>query len=208
MSRHFVSPSVNDPPFSSVSAANCGLSSFRNVTQLRSALRVVRREQISSGTTVDSHPFFFSLYPFIAFFAIEDVEPDSLCLPFLPNRLSGSPPVTLRIANVRVIALFSGMMVSTDPRFSCAWWRPSRELDAPVPSMTSRSGGCSGSSTLVSGSLLVPGSLDSLFSVASDLDSFFRLFLEFVLNPFTTAPRVVCRVPNSCPNATATQTLG
>ena len=67
--------------------------------------------------------------------------------------------------------------------------------------MTSRSGRCSGSSTHVS------GSLDSL-SVASDLVSSFWLLLEFVLNPFTTALRVVCRVPNSCPNGTATQTLG
>ena len=110
--------------FSSVSAANYGLSSLRNVTQLKSVLRVVGREQISSGTTVDSHPFFFSLYPFIAFFAIEDADPDSLCLPFLPNRHSGSPPVTLRIAHVRVITLFSGRMVSTDTRLSRLWLAP------------------------------------------------------------------------------------
>ena len=33
---------------------------------------------------------------------------------------------------------------------SCSFPAPSRELDAPVPSMTSRSGRCSGSSTLMS----------------------------------------------------------
>ena len=92
--RLFVSPSVNDPPFSSISAANYGLSSLQNVTQLRRALRFVGREQSSSGTTVDSHPFFFGLHPFIALFAIEDVDPDSLCFSFLHNRLPGSPPVT------------------------------------------------------------------------------------------------------------------
>ena len=37
----FVSPSVNDPPFSSISAANNGLTSLRKVTQLCSAQRVV-----------------------------------------------------------------------------------------------------------------------------------------------------------------------
>ena len=63
----FVSPSVNDPPFSSISGANYGLTSLRNVTQLRSALRVVGREQISSGTTVNSHPFLFGRHPFIDF---------------------------------------------------------------------------------------------------------------------------------------------
>ena len=59
----FVSPSVNDPPFSSISAANNGLTSLRNVTQLRSALRVVGGEMITSGTTKNSHPFLFCLLP-------------------------------------------------------------------------------------------------------------------------------------------------
>ena len=59
----------------------------------------------------------------------------------------------------------------------------------------------------VSGSLLVPGTLNSL-SVASDPGSSFRLFLKLLLNPFATALSVVCRVPCPCSNATATQTLG
>ena len=80
----FVVPSVNDPPFSSISAANNGLTSFRNVTLLRSALRVMGREQISLVTTVDSHPLFFGVHPFIAFFTIKDIDPDSLCFSFLP----------------------------------------------------------------------------------------------------------------------------
>ena len=49
----FVSPSVNDPPFSSISAENHGLTSLRSVTQLRSTLRVMGREHISSETTVN-----------------------------------------------------------------------------------------------------------------------------------------------------------
>ena len=91
---------------SSISAANNGLASLRNVTQLRSALRVVGREQISSGTTVSSYPFLFSLHPFIAFFTIKDIDPDSL-FSFLPKRLSGLTPVTVRIGHLCVIALFS-----------------------------------------------------------------------------------------------------
>ena len=84
----FVSPFVNDPPFSSISATNYGLTSLRNVTQLRSSLRVVGREQISPGTTVSSHPFLFGLHPFIAFFAIKDIDPDSRLFPFpLPATL-------------------------------------------------------------------------------------------------------------------------
>ena len=63
--RLCVSPSVNDPPFSSISAAKNELASLRHVTQLRSTLRVVEREQISSGTPVDSHPFFFGLHRFL-----------------------------------------------------------------------------------------------------------------------------------------------
>ena len=51
------------------------------------------------------------------------------------------------------------------------------------------------------------GSLNSL-SVASDPGSSFRLLLELLLNPFATALGVVCRLPNSCSNGTATQTLG
>ena len=120
--RLFVSPSVNDPPFSSISTANYGLTSLRNVTQLGSALRVVGREQSSSGTTVDSLPFFLGLHPFITFFVIEGVDPDPLCFSFFHTRLSGSPPVTLRIAHVRIIALFSSRLVNTHTR--CGWtWR-------------------------------------------------------------------------------------
>ena len=99
LERLFVSPSINNHPFSSISA--------------RSALRVVEREQISSGTTVDSHPFFFGLHPSIACFATEDVDPDSF----------SSTTVTLRIDHVRIIALFSRRLDSTDTRVSWAWWR-------------------------------------------------------------------------------------
>ena len=53
-----------------------------DVTQLRSTLRVVGREQISSGT-VNSHPFLFGLHQFITLFAIKDIDPDSLC--FFPH---------------------------------------------------------------------------------------------------------------------------
>ena len=102
--RLVVSPSVKDPPFSSISTANDGLSSLRNATQLTSHLRVVGREQIFSGTTVNSHPIFLGLHLFIAFFAIEDVDPDSFCFSFLHNRLSGSPPLSLRIAHVHTLS--------------------------------------------------------------------------------------------------------
>ena len=59
----FVSPSVIDLPFFFISAANNGLASLRNVTQIRCALRVVGTEQISSGTTLNSHPFLCGLHP-------------------------------------------------------------------------------------------------------------------------------------------------
>ena len=61
------------------------------------------------------------LYPFIAFLAIEDV--DSLRFSSLLNSLSVSPPVILRIAHVRIIALFCWRLVSTSTRFSWASWR-------------------------------------------------------------------------------------
>ena len=93
--------------------------SLRNVTQPRSALTVV---EISSGTTVDSHALFFGLHPFIAFSAIEDVEPDSL------RSLGGCSALTLDSAG----------------RDGGSFPAPSRELDAPVPSMTSRSRRCQG----------------------------------------------------------------
>ena len=45
--------------------------------------------------------------------------------------------------------------------------------------------------------------------MAGSLDSLCReLLLEFLLNPAATTLSVVCRVPNSCSNGTATQTLG
>ena len=78
------------------------------------------REQSSSGTTVDSHPFYFGLHPFIAVFVIEDVDPDPLCFSFFRNRLSGSPPVTLRIAHVRNI----GVVVALVEAQTSQWVSP------------------------------------------------------------------------------------
>ena len=61
---------------------------------------------------------------------------------------------------------------------SCSFPAPSRDLDAPVPSTTSRSGRCSRSSTLVSGTLLVPGSLNS---------------------PYLERPRMLLHAPSQAP---------
>ena len=74
--------------------------------------------ETSSGTTVDSHPLFFGLHPFMAFFAIVDVDPDSLRFSLLYNRLTGSPPVILKIAHVCIIVLFSRRLVNTGTRFN------------------------------------------------------------------------------------------
>ena len=126
---------------------------------------------------------------------------DSLGL-LLP--LSGSP---VSASSLCSLGGWSELTLVSAVRGGGSFQAPSRELDAPVPSMASRSGRCSGSSTLMS--LACSSWLARLIlSVASDLGSSFRLLLEFVLNPFTTALRVVFRVPNSCPNGTATQTLG
>ena len=156
--RHlFVSTSVNDPPFSSISAANYGLRSLRNVTQLGSALRVVGRKQSSSTTTVDSHPFFLGLHPFITFLVIEGVDPDPLLFLFLPQptlwvssmSLSGSPTSASTPCSLGDWSTFTldsagrgcGLGIATGfPVTSCSFPAPSRELDAPLPSLTSRSG--------------------------------------------------------------------
>ena len=114
---------------------------------------------------MDSHPFFFGLHPFIAFFAIEDVDPDFLGFSSLHNRLSGSLPVTLRFVHVRIVALFSqrlALTLDSVSSFDDLAIKPlTRVLDSRV-----------------SGSLLVAGSLDPL-SVASDLGSSFMLLLKF-----------------------------
>ena len=96
-------------PKLSESCASCPL--FEADLEVSLCLPVVGREQISLGTTVHSHPLFFG---HIAVFAIKDVEPDSFRFSFLPNRLSVSPPVTLKIA------LFSRRLVSFGTRFSWA----------------------------------------------------------------------------------------
>ena len=85
---------------------------------------------------MDSHPFFLGLHPSITFFTIKDVDPDSLCfffpLPPPPKRLSGSPPVTVRIGHVRIIALFSRRLVNTHTRFSWAWlWAQTSRNGSP-----------------------------------------------------------------------------
>ena len=46
------------------------------------------RGQCPSGMTVDSHPFFFCLHPFIV---IENVDSDPLCFAFFHKRLFASP---------------------------------------------------------------------------------------------------------------------
>ena len=119
----FLSPSVNDPPFSSTSAANSGLTSLQNVTHLRSALRVMVREQISSGTTVNSHPFLFGLHPVITFFATKDIDPDSLCFSFLPKRDS-----------LGLLLLLSGSAMSASSLCSLGGW--------PSPTLGSAGRGC------------------------------------------------------------------
>ena len=162
------------------------------------------REQISSGMTVNSHQFFIGLHPFITFFVIEGV--DHLCFSFFHNRLS---PVTLRIGHVRIIALFSRRLENTHTRFSWAWrwlisstitrtWRASSFNDLAIRPLLRVL------NSHVSGSLLVPGSLDPL-SVVSDPGSSFRFLLKLLPNHFAASRSVVCWVPNSCSSGTATQ---
>ena len=88
----------------------------------------------------------------------------------------------------------------------CSFPPPSRELDASLPSMTSRSRLWSRIPVLMS--LARSSCLTRLIlSVASDLGSSFRLLFKLLLNPFATSFSVVCRIPNFRSNATATQTL-
>ena len=185
--RLFVSPSVNDPPFSSISAANSSrifcrelwtpFSSKCHSTQVRPENRRGRRWIRTHSSTASTHSSLSSpsrtliLTLFVSLCSTTD---------------SLAPPIKLRIAHVRII--WSAVTLASAWRDGGSFPAPSREvLDCHV-----------------SGSL-VPGSLDSL-SVASDLGSSFRLLLELLLNPFATALKVVCRVPNSCSNGTATET--
>ena len=86
---------------------------------------------------------------------------------------------------------------------------PSRELDAPVPSMTSRSSCCSESSTLLSlarSSWL--GSLDPLSLSRATLEAPSGSFSSSCSILFATPLSVVYQVPNSSSNGRATQALG
>ena len=143
----FVSPSVN-PPLSSISAANCGPASLRCVNQLGSALSVVGREQISSGMTVNSHKFVFGLHHsslssswrtliLTAFVSLSSPS-DSLRLLL---SLSGSP---MSASSLCSLGGWSSPTLDSAGRGGGSFPEPSRELDVPVPSMTPRSGRCSG----------------------------------------------------------------
>ena len=103
---------------------------------------------------MDSQPFCFGLHLFTAFFGIEDVDPDSLCFSFLHNRLSGSPPVTLKIVHVH--GACSALTLDSAGHDGGSFPAPSRELHAQVPPTTSRSSRCQPFRPLMLIQLLVP----------------------------------------------------
>ena len=211
--RLSVSPSVNDPPFSSISATNCGPSPVRGVAEMRSTRSVARDNRLLPGTAVDSHPFFLGLHPFVSLLAIEDVEPH--LLRFSLSSTTGSPGLFLSLSRSLMSAsppcslgVWSVLPLDAAGRDGGSFPTPSRELDAPVPSTTSRSDCRSQSSILIF--WLAPRAWLAWFFPCHERSwRHLQTPSRVHARSFRDSPQSGLRgTPNSCSNDTATQTLG